>query len=59
LSLEAYSRLHNRTIDSIELVFKIQIQEEIYHKVIIGDISSTNQYTYTKATNAGATNAAN
>jgi hypothetical protein len=37
LSLEAYSKLHISTIDSIELIFKIQIQDEIYHKVVIED----------------------
>ncbi len=37
LSLEAYSKAHINTIDSIELVFKIQMQEEIYHKVVIED----------------------
>jgi hypothetical protein len=33
LSLQAYSLSRNRTIDSIELVIKLDPQQDLYHKV--------------------------
>ncbi len=58
LSLQAYSKRHFSTIDNIELVFKVQIQEDIYHKVIIEDnrgvpirYSSLKPYTVTELQN--------
>jgi len=37
LSLQAYSKEHYRSIDSIEIVLKIDNQENIYHRVVIAD----------------------
>jgi hypothetical protein len=37
LSLQAYSSSRNRTIDSIELVIKLDPQQDLYHKVILDD----------------------
>jgi hypothetical protein len=37
LSLQAYSSSRNRTIDSIELVIKLDPQQDLYHKVILND----------------------
>jgi len=36
-SLQAYSTEQYRSIDSVELIFKIETQENLYHKVTIGD----------------------
>ncbi len=37
LSLQAYSKEHYRSIDSIEIVLKIDNQDNIYHRVVIAD----------------------
>jgi hypothetical protein len=37
LSLQAYSSSRNRTIDSIELVIKLDPQQDLYHRVILDD----------------------
>jgi hypothetical protein len=37
LSLQAYSTEQYRSIDSIEIVLKIENQEDLYHRVIIAD----------------------
>jgi hypothetical protein len=37
LSLQAYSAEQHRSIDSIELIFKIETQENLYHRVTIED----------------------
>jgi hypothetical protein len=37
LSLQAYSTEQYRSIDSIEIVLKIETQEDLYHRVIIAD----------------------
>ena len=37
LSLQTYSKEHYRSIDSIEIVLKIDNQENIYHRVVIAD----------------------
>jgi len=37
LSLQTYSTKHYRSIDSIEIVLKIDNQEDLYHRVIIAD----------------------
>jgi hypothetical protein len=37
LSLQTYSTKHYRSIDSIEIVLKIDNQEDLYHRVIVAD----------------------
>jgi hypothetical protein len=37
LSLQAYSSSRNRTIDRIELVIKLDPQQDLYHKVILNN----------------------
>lgn len=37
LSLNVYSGLHYRPTNSVDLLFKIQVQEDLYHRVIIED----------------------
>jgi len=37
LSLQAYSSSRNRSIDSIELIIKLDSQQDLYHRVILDD----------------------
>ena len=37
MSLQAYSSSRNRTIDSIELVIKLEPQQDLYHRLILDD----------------------